>query len=108
MIVVEEPERPEEGEPRVIRAPRVPTQKERDAHEATHIPHEEWCEVCMAGRGRNKPHRKRKDPTGASEAGDIPSESQAKDAPVKGPVPRVCMDYFYASSRKVGHAMSTK
>ena len=30
------------------------------------------------------------------------------EAPVKGPVPRVCMDYFYVSSRKVGHAMSTK
>ena len=62
----------------------------------------------MAGRGRNKAHRKRKDPAGASEACDIASESQAEDAPVKGPVPRVCMDYFYVSSRKVGHAMSTK
>ena len=108
VIVVEEPERPEGGEPSVVRAPRVPTQRERDAHEATHIPHEEWCEVCMAGRGRNKAHKKRKDPAGASEACDIPSESQAEDAPVKGPVPRVCMDYFYVSSRKVGHAMSTK
>ena len=27
---------------------------------------------------------------------------------MKGPVPRVCMDYFYVSSRKVGHAMATK
>ena len=40
VIVVEEPERQTENEPRVVRAPRVPTQKERDAHEATHIPHE--------------------------------------------------------------------
>ena len=108
VIVVEEPERPEGVEPRVVKAPRVPTQKERDAHEAMHIPHEEWCEVCMAGRGRNKAHRKRKDPTGASEECDSPSASQAEDVPEKGPVPRVCMDYFYVSSRKVGHAMSTK
>ena len=27
---------------------------------------------------------------------------------MEGPVPRVCMDYFYVSSRKVGHAMSTE
>ena len=60
VIVVGEPERPKGDEPRVVRAPRVPTQKEIDAHEATHIPHEEWCETCMAGRGRNKPDRKRK------------------------------------------------
>ena len=42
------------------------------------------------------------------EAGDTSDGSLADDAPVKGPVPRVCMDYFYVSSRKVGHAMSTK
>ena len=108
VIVVEEPERPKGDEPNVVRAPRVPTQKEIDAHEATHIPHEEWCETWMAGRGRNKPHKKRKDPKGASEAGDTSDGSLAEDAPVKGPVPRVCMDYFYVSSRKVGHAMSTK
>ena len=56
VIVIEEPKRPEGVEPKVVRAPRVPTQEERDAHEAMHIPHEEWCEVCMAGRGRNKAH----------------------------------------------------
>ena len=99
VIVVEEPERPTGSEPKVVRAPRVPTQKEIDAHEATHIPHEEWCEACMAGRGRNKPHRKRMGPTGASEAGDTSDGSLADDAPVKGPVSRVCMDYFYVPSR---------
>ena len=97
----------------MVRAPRVPTQREIDAHEATHIPHEELCETCIAGRGRNKPHRKRntkeeKVPGGALEAGDTSDGSLADDAPVKGPVPRVCMDYFYVASRKVGHAMSTK
>mgnify|MGYP003325470841 CR=1 FL=1 len=49
VIVVEEPEGPEKVEHRVVKAPRVPTQEERDAHEAMHIPHEEWCETCMVG-----------------------------------------------------------
>ena len=34
VIVIEEPERPEGVEPKVLRAPRVPTQEERDAHKA--------------------------------------------------------------------------
>ena len=59
VIVLEEQERPGEGGPRVVRVPRAPTQKEIEAHEATHIPHAEWCDFCMAGRGRNKPHRKK-------------------------------------------------
>ena len=42
VIVVEEPEELREEGPRVMRAPRVPTPKEVEAHEATHIPHEEW------------------------------------------------------------------
>ena len=108
VIVFKEPEKPCEDEPRVGRAPRVPTQEERDAHEATHIPHEEWCEVCVAGRGRNKAHRKKKEAPGTFSDADSPGASAEEDDPVKGPVPRVCMDYFYVSSRKVGHAMSTK
>ena len=40
VIVVEEPEGPGESGPQVVRAPRVPTQKEIEAHGATHIPHE--------------------------------------------------------------------
>ena len=59
VIVLEEPERPDESGPKVIRVPRAPTQREIEAHEATHIPHAEWCEFCMAGRARNKPHRKK-------------------------------------------------
>ena len=36
VIVVEEPERPERGDPRVVRAPRVPTQRERRPRGDTH------------------------------------------------------------------------
>ena len=46
--------------PKVVRVPRIPTQKERDEHEATHLPHADWCEFRMKGRGRNKPHYRRK------------------------------------------------
>ena len=59
VIVVEEPEGSGESGPPVVRVPRTPTQKEIEAHEATHIPHEDWCEFCMSGRARNKPHRKK-------------------------------------------------
>ena len=66
--VLEEPEvevleegRPEDGRgegPRVLKAPRAPTQREIDAHMATHLPHAAWCDICMKGRGRNTPHRR--------------------------------------------------
>ena len=76
----------------------------------------------MAGRGRNKPHRQHKsrgvaqarkavptsDGDSAGGAGEALDASLEDDVPVKGPVPRVCMDYFYVSSRKTGHALSTK
>lgn len=71
MIVLEEPKEEAVVQPRVVRLPRVPTQKEIDAHSTTHLPHEPWCEVCMMGRGRNTPHRRRPSRRGSasSEAG---------------------------------------
>ena len=59
VIVLEEPKREDPG-PRVVHASRAPTQKEIEANEATHVPHEEWCEFCMAGRARSKPHRRKR------------------------------------------------
>ena len=66
--VLEEPEvevleegRPEDGRgegPRILKAPRAPTQRETDAHMATQLPHAAWCDICMKGRGRNSPHRR--------------------------------------------------
>ena len=38
---------------RVRAGPRnKPTQKEREEHEATHVPFRDWCAHCMMGRGR--------------------------------------------------------
>ena len=108
VIVLEEPERPDEGGPRVVRVPRAPTQREIDAHEATHIPHAEWCEFCMAGRARNKLHRKKSKKTRFCigevdeeelEATGTPGRPVAESASSAEPVSRVCMDYFYVSSR---------
>ena len=48
---------------KMIRVPRTPSLSERELHESVHLPHAEWCEFCMRGRGRNKPHRHRKEGT---------------------------------------------
>ena len=44
--------------PKMIRSPRVPTKEEREVHNTIHIPHTDWCEYCVRGRSRNKPHPK--------------------------------------------------
>ena len=41
---------------RVARNPLAPTQAEREAHEATHLPFRSWCAECVAGRRDNPPH----------------------------------------------------
>ena len=52
----------EEGEVvRIRRAPKGPTRREREEHEATHIPYREWCPHCVRGRGTNRPHRRGKE-----------------------------------------------
>ena len=127
VVVLEEPQEEIQDGPKVVRVPRTPTQAEIDAHSATHLPHAEWCEFCMAGRGRNKPHmRKKEAPKEATERepGCQVDESESDGSPgapsdedpskaEDGPVPRVSMDYFYVSSqrggpRKGANGMSTK
>ena len=132
-VEVLEEENPSDGRgdgPRVLRAPRAPTQKEIDAHMATHLPHAAWCDICMKGRGRNSPHRRNpqrwarhRDASSASDegepkCGDTEGHSTATGERPNGqlhdgPVPRVSMDYFYLSNqemslRKEAQAMSTK
>ena len=92
VIVLEEPASEEAG-PKVVRVPRTPTQAEIDAHEASHMPHEEWCEFCMAGRALNKPHKSKnrtsEGPGEASEVPGAPSGPDAEDVQPGGPVPRI-------------------
>jgi hypothetical protein len=47
----EEPEEARAAKP--MRDPGQPTQAERDAHEATHLPFRIWCADCVAGRRDN-------------------------------------------------------
>ena len=38
-----------------VKGPRnKPTQKEREEHEATHVPFRDWCTRSMMGRGRTQ------------------------------------------------------
>ena len=78
--------------PPVGRAPRQPTPKEREVHEATHLPHAERCEFCMRGRARNKGHRR--DGSG-SRACAVP-EHNIDEA---RPVPKVSLDFFFLGER---------
>ena len=54
-----------------------PTQREREEHEATHVPFRDWCVHCMMGRGRTHHHIAKKR-----------SEDQSRR-------PVIAMDYFF-------------
>ena len=51
----------EATEARGRRAPRGPTQAEREAHELTHLPYRAWRSHCVRGCGGKTPHRTRRD-----------------------------------------------
>ena len=38
--------------------PRLPTKAERQVHELTHWPYEDWCMQCVAACGKADPHRR--------------------------------------------------
>ena len=63
------------------------------------------------GRGRNSPHRRKKEGQRTQE--ERGEGSKSEDELHIGPVPRICMDYFYLSNscpgdRKGGQTLSTK
>ena len=48
-------------EPRVLRDPGAPSQKDIDEHEAGgHATYRSWCEACVEGRGVGEPHLRAK------------------------------------------------
>ena len=55
---------------RPSRDPGAPTQAERDAHSATHLPFRSWCDECVQGRRDAPPHCRTK-----RGAGEIPEVS---------------------------------
>ena len=42
---------------RVVRKPGEPTKAQREAHELSHIPREDWCEFCVCAKSVASPHR---------------------------------------------------
>jgi hypothetical protein len=68
------------------RDPLAPSQAERDAHEATHLPFRSWCEECVCGRRDNPPHTRR--------------------APEERMVPEVLMDYAFVRRRDETQTMT--
>ena len=92
-------EEDEEGPPaRLVRAPRSPSQSERELHEAVHLPHAEWCEYCVRGRARNKPHKSRKNHPSMKTKVDVtelPWEGQVRAKEESADkVPKISLDYF--------------
>ena len=59
--------------------PRV-SQRERDEHDATHMPFRAWCKHCVAGKARNQMHKRK-----------------GKDEGDEDKTPRISMDYFFMS-----------
>ena len=48
----------EDREVKKLGDPRLPTDKEREDHERTHLPFRNWCYHCVRGKGRDLDHRK--------------------------------------------------
>ena len=41
---------------RTRQAAKKPSAVEQRRHAITHLPHELWCDICVAGRGQGRPH----------------------------------------------------
>ena len=59
-IPVKVPREPEFGvrNPRKLLDPKLPTKKEVEDHNLTHMPYRNWCPYCVAGKGKSAPHFK--------------------------------------------------
>ena len=82
----------EEARPAVA-LPGVPTvsAEERARHELTHMPFRAWCPHCVRGRGRNRPHL---------------GKPKGKEEDVHEHVPKIAMDYFFASEADMKAALN--
>jgi len=45
--------------PRRMLDPKLPSQREIEEHNLTHLPYRNWCAPCVLGKGRAAPHFKR-------------------------------------------------
>ena len=69
--------------PHVWRVPVQPTDRERELHEATHLPFQPWCEFCIQGKSPNRKH--------LSDQRDAEEKEEA--------IPTVAMDYMFLSAQ---------
>ncbi len=80
----EEDEKERETRPMRSRVPpKGPSEEERRQHRVTHYPFRSWCPVCVAGRAKNYPHRRR-------EPGD------------QGEFPEISFDYCFPRKENGG------
>ena len=70
--------------PKIRRAPRGPTQLEREQHEALHLPYRDWRGHCVRGAGEKTPHRRK----------GFETEDEKKNK-----VPRMALNYHFMSTR---------
>ena len=71
--------------PRGVAVPETPSDKDREAHELTHLPTQQWCSVCVRAKGVDERHLRR--PAGER------AEAQEVDH-----MPVIQFDYAYLSS----------
>ena len=45
--------------PRKLLDPKLPTEKEVEEHNLTHLPYRNWCPHCVAGKGKAASHFKK-------------------------------------------------
>ena len=65
----------DEADIKVAKSPYKPTAEEVEKHRMTHLPFRDWCEICVAARGKEEAHYR-------------------KDSMyVRQGLPTVCMDY---------------
>jgi len=69
--------------PKIRRAPRGPTQLEREQHEATHLPYRDWCAHCVRGAGESTPHKRKV----------VDAEAELEK------IPRMVLNYHFMSTR---------
>ena len=71
--------------PRGVAVPETPSDKDREAHELTHLPTQPWCSLCVRAKGIDERHLRR--PAGER------AEAQGVDH-----IPVIQVDYAYLSS----------
>ena len=53
--------------PRKLLDPKLPTKKDVDEHNLTHLPYRNWCQYCVEGKGKMAPRFKQQARTDLTE-----------------------------------------